>query len=220
MDFLLVFADWLDLGFTGIGLMLGVMVYRRRALLTDTLWWIRQEHRQTALLMVIKALDIAETRDPEQVISELERKWGRLLTEMDRYFAHGVMDGINYRSKSGDDEDEDTTSEMPSAHSRGKLGISRLGSGSLATSLSELAPVAQDVGLFGADCLVAELVPAPADERHVGRFWGYLVVHIMDVGGRPNESTRLFRDSIWWDIALHCDPCLSVAGEMGDAGGH
>ncbi|MCL5115538.1 MAG: hypothetical protein M1272_00050 [Firmicutes bacterium] len=103
MDFLLIFSEWLDLGLTGFGLVLAAVLYRRRALVTDTIWWIREAHRQEAILLVVEALKDAPDSPVDQVLQQLENRHGRRLSERDRDMAHYLLDGINYRRKIGKD---------------------------------------------------------------------------------------------------------------------
>lgn len=113
MDFLLVVSEWLDMGFTGIGLLLGVILYRRRALVTDTLWWIREKYRLEALLSVIRAMQNTCPEDVDGFIDEFEARGQHKFTEADRYAARCVCSGIKYQHKGLEDEThEDSAEEM------------------------------------------------------------------------------------------------------------
>lgn len=103
MDFFLVLAEWLDLGLTGMGLVLGTVLYRRRALVTDTLWWIREAYRQQALAA---ALDAFPAASEDRILADLERQWGRSLSPHERFMAHYLLDGINCRKDEGKDGDQ------------------------------------------------------------------------------------------------------------------
>lgn len=105
MDFLLVFAEWLDLGLTGMGVVLGVVVYRRRALLTDTLWWMREHYRQQTLLQVLYALESSGHASAEEGLAELSRQWKRPLSELDRQMARSLLAGGNWRDSANRKED-------------------------------------------------------------------------------------------------------------------
>lgn len=105
MDFLLVFSEWIDLGFTGMGLVLGAVVYRRRALLTDTLWWVREVHRQHAIAQIIVGIDPERRQDPAVVLRTIEDIWGRPLTGYDARAAHYLLRGINYQQEEESHED-------------------------------------------------------------------------------------------------------------------
>lgn len=108
MDFLLVFAEWLDLGLTGMGVILGLTVYRRRYLITDTLWWIRQQHRQQVLIDLVESLKDAGVDDIAETLAMFEKKLGHSLSDVDKFLAHRLIYGINYRKSQlmGGDGDE------------------------------------------------------------------------------------------------------------------
>ncbi len=105
MDFLLVFAEWLDLGLTGMGVVLGAILYRRRALLTDTLWWMREHYRQQTLQQVLYALDSSGRVSAEEALAELSRQWKRPLTELDREMAQSLLAGGNRHNRAEGKED-------------------------------------------------------------------------------------------------------------------
>ncbi len=105
MDFLLVFAEWLDLGLTGMGVVLGAILYRRRALLTDTLWWMREHYRQQTLLQVLYALESSGQMSADDALGELSRQWNRPLTELDRQIAQSLLGGANWHNNATGKED-------------------------------------------------------------------------------------------------------------------
>lgn len=106
MDFLLVVAEWLDIGITGVGLLLGTVLYRRRALITDTLWWVREAHRRRAMAEIIARMRHGP-RSEEDVVKEIEHLWGHGLDASDRAWAHFLWHGINW----GEGEDSEGGSE-------------------------------------------------------------------------------------------------------------
>lgn len=97
LDFLLAFAEWMDLGLTGVGLVLGALIYRRRALVTDLLWWMRERARHEGLMTVVRAVAPSESASLEEALKKLETHWGRPLTDLDRYVAQSLWEGLHRR---------------------------------------------------------------------------------------------------------------------------
>lgn len=94
------------MGLTGVGLLLGAVLYRRRALITDTLWWIREAHRRRAMAEIIERMRHGPQSD-EDVVVEIERVWGRSLDAHDRAWVHLMWHGINW----GDGENSEGGSQ-------------------------------------------------------------------------------------------------------------
>lgn len=68
MDFFLVIMEWLDFSFSGLGVIFLVQVYRRRALVTDTIWWTRENKKQRWLFDLIAWTEDRGVSDPAQFI--------------------------------------------------------------------------------------------------------------------------------------------------------
>lgn len=91
MDIFVVLAEWIDLGLGGLGIFGGLVLYRRRHLLREALWWWTTQNRLRWLQIY---LDAAPTKNPEnadEVIRTL-RRMGHPLNKAESEFA------LNYQN--------------------------------------------------------------------------------------------------------------------------
>ncbi|NMP23640.1 hypothetical protein, partial [Sulfobacillus harzensis] len=80
-----------------LGLVLGAVLYRRRALITDTLWWAREAYRRQAIMEALRLLSQGGAQSLEEVVKRVEKALGHNLTGPEREWARLVWNGINYR---------------------------------------------------------------------------------------------------------------------------
>ncbi len=101
MDIFVVLAEWIDLGLGGLGIFGGLVLYRRRHLLREALWWWTTQNRLRWLQIY---LDAAPSKNPESadgVIRTL-RRMGHPLNKAESDYASNYLNGkIRNETKRG-----------------------------------------------------------------------------------------------------------------------
>ncbi len=92
-ELIAMMVDWVDMGLEPLLLILAVALFRRRALLTDTLWWVQAQHRQEWIREFVLAARRADTDDPVAMLEKSLAVSGHHLTEADRAFASVLAQG-------------------------------------------------------------------------------------------------------------------------------